>query len=326
MKLWLLQLPVAVSLLVCAVALQQASAQTYPTRPIRLIVPYVPGGANDNVARPLAQKLTESLGAQVVVDNRGGGGTMIGANLAARASADGYTLLLCSIATHVTSPQLYSRVPYDPFKDFEPITLLVTAPILLVAHNKLAIQSVKDLVDTAKANPGKLTYASGGHGSSSHLAAELFKSMAGIDMLHVPFKGGGDAVTAIFAGRIDLQFPSAAAYLSYVKAGRLKALAIARESRWPDLPNVPTFEESGWPQYRSENWFGLCAPANTPKDIIDRINQEALKALASNDLRQRFQRMVTDSVGSSPREYATFIRAEYEKYGKIIRMLGLRVD
>lgn len=160
---------------------------------------------------------------------------------------------------------------YDPFKDFEPITLLVGAPILLVSHNKLGVESVKDIIEMAKANPGKFSYASGGNGSSSHLAAELFTSMVGINMLHVPFKGGGDAVTALFAAAMDLQFPSAAAYLSYVRAGRLKALAIARKSRWPDLANVPTFAESGWPQYKSENWFGLCAPAKTGvRDVYTR--------------------------------------------------------
>ena len=315
-----------IALVACLYVSHHVLAQSYPTRPIRLVVPYVPGGGNDNLARPLAQKLTENLGKQVVVENRGGAGSMIGAAIVAQAPPDGHTLLLCSIATHVTSPQLYREVPYDPFKDFAPITLLVTGPILLVAYDKLAINSVKELVDFAKANPGKLTYASGGIGSSSHLAAELFNSMAGINILHVPFKGGGDAVTAIFAGRIDLQFPSAASYLPYVKAGRLKALALARKSRWPDLPSVPTFTEAGWPQYQSENWWGLCAPAKTSKYIIDRLNQETSKALASNDLRQNIQNMVADPVGNSPQEFTNFLHTEYEKYRKIIKALGIRAE
>jgi tripartite-type tricarboxylate transporter receptor subunit TctC len=311
---------------ICCLPVQGAHSQTYPSKPIRLVVPYAPGGSNDNVARPLAQSLTNQLGVQVIIDNRGGGGTTIGSALVARAAPDGYTLLLCSIASHAISPQLYAQVPYDPLKDFEPITQIVSAPILLVTYPRFSADSVQALVALAKANPGKLTYASGGNGSSSHLAAELFKSLAGIDLLHVPFKGGGAAVTAMLAERVDLQFPSAAAYLNYVKDGRLKALAIARKARWPTLSNVPTFAEAGWPAYSSENWFGLCAPARTPKAIADRLQQETASALHAPQLSERFRAMVTDSVGSTPREFAAFMRAEYEKYGRIIKSLGLRVD
>lgn len=303
-----------------------AGAQGFPSRPIRLIVPYIPGGANDNVARPLAQKLTDALGRAVVVDNRGGGGSMIGASVAAKAPPDGHTLLLCSIATHAISPNLYKSVPYDPFRDFAPITLLVTAPILLVASEKSPFETVKDLVAYAKANPGKLTYASGGSGSSSHLAAELLKSLTGTDMLHVPFKGGGDAVTALFAGRVDVQLPSAAAYLGHVKAGRLKGLAIARTSRWPDLANVPTFAEAGFPQYESDNWWGLCAPAGTPRPILDRLYQETVKALQSPDLKKAFYNIVADAAETTPQQFQDFLRSEYDKYGRIIRQLNMQVD
>lgn len=306
--------------------LQTVFAQTYPSKPIRLIVPYPPGGGSDNAARPMAQKLSETLGKQVVVDNRGGGGTTIGTNMVAKAAPDGYTLLLCSIATHATSPQIVHNVPYDPFKDFEPITLIATSPILLVVHNKLAADNVKALIDLAKAHPGKLTYASGGTGSGSHLEPEIFKAMAGIDVLHVPYKGGSEAMTDMIAGRVDIQFTSAVSVMPHVRSARLKAIAISRESRWPDLPYVQTFAEAGWPQYQSSTWYGLCAPARTPAARVDRLNREARKALASADYRERLRMQVADPVGNSPQEFGAFIRMQYDKYGKVIRALGVRVD
>ena len=276
-------------------------------------MPYPPGGANDNLARPLTQKLGENMGTQVILDNRGGGGAMIGAELVAKAQPDGYTLLFCSTATHATSPQLFKRVPYDPFRDFEPITLLVTSPVLAAANNNLPIASIKDLVAAAKANPGKLTYGSGGVGSVSHLSVEIFKSMAGIDLLHVPYKGGGDFQADMIAGRIDLQFNSAPTVAPYVKAGRMKALALARASRWPDLADVPTFAEAGWPQYQPNGWYGLCAPARTPKAVIDRLNQEAVKVVGSAFYRDRLAILVADPVGSSPQEFAAYIRGKKKK-------------
>jgi tripartite-type tricarboxylate transporter receptor subunit TctC len=303
-----------------------SAAQSYPSKPIRLVVPYPPGGANDNLARPLVQKLSENMGTQVILDNRGGGGAMIGADLAAKAPADGYTLLFCSTATHATSPQLFRHAPYDPFKDFEPIILLVTSPVLAAVNNHLAIGSIKGLVAAAKANPGKLTYGSGGVGSVSHLSVEIFKSMADIDLLHVPYKGGGDFQVDMIAGRIDLQFNSAPTVVPYVKAGRMKALALARASRWPDLADVPTFAESGWPQYQPNGWYGLCAPARTPRAIIDRLNLESVKAVTSAFYRDRLAMLVADPVGSSPQEFAAYIRSEYEKYGKVIKATGARVE
>lgn len=305
---------------------QQAFAQSYPSKAIRLIIPYTPGGASDNVARPLAQKLTEGLGAPVVVDNRGGAGTMIGADIVAKAPADGYTLLLCSVATHAASPQLYRHVPYDPFKDFEPITLIATSPTILIARKMLRIGSVNDLVQAAKANPDKFTSASGGVGSPGHLATELFTSIAGITLLHVPFKGGGASIAEMYAERIDLQFTGLPTAIPSLNAGRLKAIAIAGESRWPDLSDVPTFAESGWPQFQSASWFGLCAPARTPKAIIDQVGKAALEALASSDFRQRLRLLGGNPGNMSSREFAAFIRADYDKYGKIIKRIGVRMD
>ncbi len=307
----------------CAI---DAAAQAFPNKPIRLIVPYPPGGANDNLARPLVQKLTESLGVQVLLENRGGGGATIGADLVAKASPDGYTILFCSTATHATSPQLISRVPYDPFKDFEPVVLLVTSPVLAAASNSLGITNIKDLVAAAKANPGKLSYGSGGVGSVSHLSVEIFKSMAGIDVLHVPYKGGGDFQADMIAGRIDLQFNSAPTVAPYVKAGRMKALALARSARWPELADVLTFAEAGWPQYQPNGWYGLCVPAKTPRAIIERLNSEALKVVASAFYRERLMALVADPAGSTPAEFAAYIRNEYDKYGKVIKATGARAD
>lgn len=303
-----------------------ALAQGYPTKPIRLIVAFPAGGGGDNVVRPLAQKLNETLATPVIVDNRPGGGGMIGASLAARASPDGHTLLVGTAATHATGPQLYSNLPFDALKDFAPITQLVTSPSLLAVSNKVGLRSVKELVDAAKASPGKLTYASGGPGSPPHLATELFTSMAGINMLQVPYKGGGESVPALLAGEIDVHFFAIATAMPYLKTGRFRTLAVSADKRWPDLPNVPTFAESGYPQYKNANWYGLSAPAGTPRAIVGRLNQEVLKALASGEYRERLLLMGAIPVGSSPQEFTAFIRAEYERYGKVIKTLGLRVD
>ena len=317
--------PLIAAVLLCLAPAAQA-AQDYPRKPIRLIVPYPPGGANDNLARPLVQKLGERLGTQVILDNRGGGGATIGAELVARAQPDGYTLLFCSTATHATSPQLMKNVPYDPFKDFEPVTLLATSPVLAAANKQSGLATIKELVDAARASPGKFSYGSGGVGSVSHLSAEIFRSLAKIDLLHVPYKGGGDFQADMIAGRIDLQFNSAPTVSPYVKSGRMTGLALARATRWPDMPGVPTFAESGWPQYQPSGWYGLCAPARTPRDIIDRLQREAAAAVASADYRARLAVLVADPVGSSPKEFAAHLRNEYEKYGKVIKATGARAE
>jgi len=300
--------------------------QAYPSKPIRLIVAFPAGGGGDNVVRPLAQKLTESLGTPVIVDNRPGGGGTIGATLAARAAPDGYTLLVGTIATHATGPQLYSKLQFDSLRDFAPITLMVTSPSLLAVSNKVGFKTVKELVEAAQARPGQLSYASGGVGSPPHLATELFGSMAGINLLHVPYKGGGESVPALMAGEIDVHFFAIATAMPYLKTGRFRTLAIAADQRWPDLPNVPTFGESGYPQYRNANWYGLSAPAGTPRAILTRLNQEVLKALAASDYRERLRLMGATPVGNAPHEYAAFIRSEYERYGNVIKRLGLRID
>ena len=311
--------------LTCCYPVAQA-AQDYPRKSIRLVVPYPPGGANDNLARPFVQMLGERLGTQVILDNRGGGGATIGTELVARAQPDGYTLLFCSTATHATSPQLMKNVRYDPFKDFEPVTLLATTPVLAAANKQSGFTTVKELVDAARASPGKFNYGSGGIGSVSHLSAEIFKSLAKIDLLHVPYKGGGDFQADMIAGRIDLQFNSAPTVSPHVKAGRMTGLALARAARWPDLPNVPTFAESGWPQYQANGWYGLCAPAKTPRNIIDHLQREAAATVTSADYRARLAVLVADPAGSSPREFTAHLRNEYDKYSKIIKATGARAE
>jgi tripartite-type tricarboxylate transporter receptor subunit TctC len=313
----------AAALAGCGMAAQAAD---YPYRPIRLIVPYPPGGANDNLARPLVQKLTERLGVTVILENRGGAGAIIGTDIVAKAQPDGYTILFCSTATHATSPQLFKKVPYDPFRDFEPVTLLATTPALAASNNLNGITSIKALVDAAKASPGKYTYGSGGVGSVSHLAAEMFKALAGINILHVPYKGGGDFQNDMIAGRIDFQFNSAPTVSPHVKSGRLTAIGIARSARWPDLPNVPTFAEAGWPQYKAGGWYGLCAPAKTPRAIIDRLQKESVAAVQSADYRARATALIADPAGSTPKEFAAHLRAEYDRYGKVIKETGARAE
>jgi tripartite-type tricarboxylate transporter receptor subunit TctC len=303
---------------------QRALAQSYPSKPIRLVVAFSAGGGGDNVVRPLAARLNENLGTPVIVDNRPGGGGIIGAGLAARAAPDGYTLLVTTGATHATAPLLHRSPPYHPMKDFVPITLLVTSPTLIAASNKAGFTSVKALVDAAKANPGKLSYASGGPGSAPHLATELFNSIAGIELLQVPYKGGGESVPALMAGEIDTHFFAVATAMPYLNSGRFRVLAIAAENRWPDLPNVPTFAEAGYPQYRNANWYGLSAPAGTPKAIVSTLNAEVRKVLAAADYRERLRLAGAVPVGNSPQEYSAFLHSEYERYARLIATLGLR--
>jgi len=309
----------------CASTLHGAVAQDYPNRPIRLIVAFSAGGGGDNVVRPLAQRLTESLGTPMIVDNRAGGGGIIGTGLAAKSAPDGYTLLVGTAATLASGPQLYGNLPFDAIKDFQAITLLVTSPSLIAVSNKVGFKSVKELVEAAKAGPEKLSYASGGPGSPPHLATELFTNLAGIKLLQVPHKGGGESVPALMAGEIDVHFFAIATAMPYLKSGRFRTLAVSADSRWPDLPDIPTFAEAGYPDYRNSNWYGLVVPAGTPKTIVARLSSETLKALGAADYRERMRLMGAIPVGNSPGEFAAFIRSEYERYGRLIKTLGLRV-
>lgn len=312
--------------LLAATAISPALGQPYPNKPIRLIVPYPPGGGNDTFARLIGSKLSERLGQPIVVDNRPGAGTMIGTDAAAKAPADGYTLLLGSIATHAISPSLYAKVPYDPIKDFAPITVLGVAPTVAVVGPTVSAKTLAELISTARAQPGKLTYASGGSGTPPHISGEVFKSMTGTDMLHVPFKGGGPALVAVMSGQVDVMFDTAASASPHIKGGKLRALAIAAPQRSADLPDVPTFAEAGLAGYEVNSWYALLAPAGTPPDVIARLHRETVAALREPDMIARLKTIGADPVGNTPDEFASFIRAELAKYAKVIREAKIKVD
>ena len=303
-----------------------ALAQAYPTKPIRLIVPYPPGGGNDTLARLFSAKLTAAWGQQVIVDNRGGAGTTIGSALAARAIPDGYTIFLSSIATHAIAPNLYSKPGFDPFKDFTPITLLAIAPTVLCVNPSVPVNSVKELIALAKSKPGELRFASGGNGTPPHMAGVIFAGQTGIQILHVPYKGGGPAIAGLIGGETTMMFDTAASILPHVRAGRLKSLAIARSARLPEYPNLPTFAEAGVPGYEVNAWYSMHAIAGTPIRIITKWNAELKRILGLPDIRERLKQLGSEPVGNSPEEFLKFLRAEHAKYAKAIRDAGVKVE
>jgi tripartite-type tricarboxylate transporter receptor subunit TctC len=302
------------------------TAQAYPVRPVRLIVPYPPGGGNDTLARLFGAKLSEAWGQQIVVDNRPGAGTVIGTQLAARAAPDGYTLLLSSIATHAVAPNLYRSPGYDPVKDFTPITLLAIAPTVLCVNAAVPVRSVQELIALAKAKPGELKYASGGNGTPPHMAGAIFASMTGIKLLHVPYKGGGPAIASLIGGETTMMFDTAASILPHVKAGKLRALAIARDARLPEYPELQTFIESGIKGYEVNAWYSMHAPARVPREIVSKVHRELVRILELPDIRERLKQLGSEPVGNSPEEFAKFVRAESEKYAKAIREAGIAVE
>jgi tripartite-type tricarboxylate transporter receptor subunit TctC len=312
--------------LVLATLAFQAFGQAYPTKPVRVIVPYPPGGGNDILGRLFAARLGDRLGQPFVVENRPGAGTMVGTEAAAKSPPDGYTILLSSIATHALSPNLYSRVPYDPVKDFSPITLLGIAPTVLVVYKDLPATNLAELIAAAKAKPGDLAYASGGNGTPPHINGEVFKAVAGVDLLHVPFKGGGPALADLTAGRVQVMLDTAASAMSHVRAGRLRALAISAPKRSPEYPDLPTFAEAGLPGYETNAWYSMHAPAGTPDAIVRKLNAELAAILREPDIIARFRQLSTDPVGNSPEEFGAFVKAELEKYARVIKAAGIKLD
>jgi len=296
-----------------------ARAEDYPGHPIRLIVPFAPGGGNDTVARLVGDSLGKRLGQPIVIDNRPGAGGVVGAEAAAKAAPDGYTLFLGGVGSHAINPNLHKDLSYDPIRDFAPITLLASAPLILVVHPSVPAQSVQQLVALAKSQPGKLDYASNGNGSSSHLAAVMFSSMAGVDMVHVPYKGLSPALTDLLAGRDQLMFSSVVAILPHVRAGKLRALAVTSRMRMALLPDIPTLAESGVPGYETSSWYGILAPAGTPPQVVRRLHDEIVKVLAQDDVRKALAQEGAEAVGDTPEEFAAFIRAEKERLGAVIR-------
>ncbi|MDP1717118.1 MAG: tripartite tricarboxylate transporter substrate binding protein [Burkholderiales bacterium] len=309
----------------CALA-TGAAAQTYPSRPIRLISPNPPGGANDTIGRIVAAKLTDVLGVQLVIDNRGGAGGTLGAEIAAGATPDGYTLLAGSVSTHSFSPALRSKLNYDPVGDFTPISLFAISQNLLVTHPSLPASNVKQLIALAKSRPKALNYASGGTGSTSHYAIALFVHLAGIDKdtVHIPYKGGGPSVAATMAGETQFYFGPMASMVSQVKAGKLKALAVGGTKRSPTVPDVPTVAEAGIPAYQSFGWFGMLAPAKTPKAVIARLNKAVADAVSAPDVTQKFLQLGVDPAHDTPEAFGKFIADQLARYRKTVKDLDIK--
>jgi tripartite-type tricarboxylate transporter receptor subunit TctC len=309
----------------CLLACGLAGAQDYPTKPIRLIAPFAPGGPTDLFARLMGAKLGERLAQPVVVENRPGAGGSIGAEAAAKAAPDGYTLVLVS-SSFAVNATLYPKLAYDTLKDFAPVTLLASAPFLLAAHQGVPAGSVRELIAYAKANPGKLNYGSGGSGSGPHIVAELFKSEAGVDIVHIPYKGTGPLTAALVAGDVQLAFGNIFALVPQVKSARLKAIAVTGRERSSALPEVPTVAESGLPGFEAVGVHGLLAPAGTPRRIVDRLNAECVAILRSPDMRAQLASEGAEPVGNTPEQYAAHIAAEVQKWGRLVRERGIRAD
>ncbi|MES2185910.1 MAG: tripartite tricarboxylate transporter substrate binding protein [Pseudomonadota bacterium] len=301
-----------------------AADAPYPTRPITLIVPFAPGGGNDTVARTIGQTIGGPLGQPVVVDNRPGAGGSLGAGLAARAPADGYTLFLGGVGSHALNPTLNPKLGYDPVKDFAPVAWIASAPMVLAVHPSVPAHSVQELIAYAKKNPGRLNYASNGNGSSSQLAAVIFNSMAGTDMVHVPYKGLSPAMLDLLSGTVQIMFSSSVAIMPSVLNGKLRVLGVTSPQRMPSLPEVPTIAEQGLPGYETGSWYGILAPAGTPADIVERLNREINKALQNPDLRTKLGNEGADPVGGTPRDFAEHIRAEILRIGQYAR--NIKVD
>jgi tripartite-type tricarboxylate transporter receptor subunit TctC len=304
--------------LVLGAAQAALAADTWPTRPIRMIVAYPPGGGTDQVGRVMADQLTQHLGQNVILDNRGGATGNIGTELAARAVPDGYTLLMGNVAPNAVNVSLFKKLGFDPVKDFSPISLVAVTPNILVAHPSLPVKTVKDLLTLAKAKPGTLNFPSAGVGSSSHLAGELLKSLAKIDMVHVPFKGGGPALVAMISGEVQIMFATMPAAMPHVKSGKARPIAVTTAKRSLAMPELPTIAEAGVAGYEAATWYGLLAPAKTPKPIVDRLHAETVKILAG-PVRQRLEVQGFEPVGGTPAEFSAYIKAEIVKWAKVIK-------
>ena len=302
-------------------------AQSYPVKAVRVLVPQAPGGGNDTMARLIGQKLSGTLKQQFAIDNRAGAGGMIAAELAAKAPPDGYTLLLSNVATMAIIPNVQKKPPYDALKDFEPISLLAQAPLLVVVHPSLPVKSMKDLVALAKSKPGQVNYASNGIGSSTHLATELFIMMSGIQLSHVPYKGLAPALIDVLSGQVPLMFSSAVAMMPHVKAGKLRVIGTTAALRSTSQPEIPTVAEAtGLKDYEAGSWYGLSAPAGTPRAIIDLLNRETVAAMKSPDIAERLAFEGVIPVGNSPEEFAAYIRKEHARIGKVIRASDAKFD
>lgn len=300
-----------------------AFAQTYPTKPIRLILPFPPGGPTDIVGRLTGQKLGELVGQQVIADSRPGASGNVGLELASKAPPDGYTIVLSSPVISL-SPHMYTKLNYDPHKDLAPIALIGAVRNVLVVHPSVPVKSVKELVALARKNPGKLNYGSGGVGTTTHLAPELLKSLEKLDIVHVPYKGSGLALIGLASGQVDLEVLAVPAAMSQIQAGRVKPIAVLAPQRVAQLPNIPTAKESGYPNFEISVWYGMLAPAATPREIVNRLNAELNKAIAAPDLKEKFASNGVEPLGGTPEQFRDYIRSEAARFGKVIREAGIK--
>ncbi len=314
--------------LALAIALVPATVlgQAYPSKPIRVVVPFPPGGTSDTIARTLGQKLTEAWGQQVVVDNRAGVAGSLGAAIAAKSPPDGYTLLVGNVGPVAININTYRSVGYDPVKDFAPITLVVAGPQIVVVHPSVPAKTFKDFTALVKLHKGKLNYGSSGPGSVSHLAAELYKRMANVDLVHIPYKGSALITNDLIAGQVDVAFSDLPVVLPHVKSGRLRALAVTGAKPTALVPGVPTVEESGVPGFAITSWWGMLAPTGTPEPIITRLNTELIRILQLADVKERFANLGVETVTSTPAEFSAFIRLEIVKFTKLTNELGIKID
>ena len=303
-----------------------SGAQNYPVKPIRLVSPYPPGGANDILARIIGQKLGENLGQQIVIENRGGATGNIGAELVAKAPPDGYTLLMGQASNLSINISLMGKLPFDPIKDFAPITLVATTPNLLVVHPSLPVKTVKDLVALAKAKPGSLNYASSGSGSAGHLAAELFKQVAHVNIVHIPYKGAAPALTDVVAGQAQLYFTSPISAQPFVRGGRLRMVAVTSLKRSPSMPDIPTVAESGYPDFDVVSWWGILAPAGVPREIISKLHMQIVKILAMPDVKAKLAEQGADAASNTPEQFAAYIKSQITKWGRLIKELGVKPE
>jgi tripartite-type tricarboxylate transporter receptor subunit TctC len=303
-----------------------AAAQAWPAKPIRLMVPFPPGGSTDIVARIVAQKLSERLGQPIVIENRGGAGGTIGTALIAKSAPDGYNLAVASTSTHVVAPGVYSRLEYDPIKDFAPIGTMAISPYLLVVNPSVPAKTVQELVALAKKQPGKLNYASAGVGSTTQLAMEMLKAASGTYMLHIPYNGNGPAGTAVIGGQVEILFGSLPALLPHAKSGRARALAVGTPKRSPSLPDVPTVAESGYPGFDASLWLAIMAPAGTPQPVIERLNREIVALISAADTREAFDKAGTEPLTGTPADLAALIRDGLPKYAQIIKSAGIKPE
>jgi tripartite-type tricarboxylate transporter receptor subunit TctC len=303
-----------------------ASAQAYPTRPIQVIVPFAGGSASDVVMRILLDRMAKSIGQPFIVDNRPGAGGNIGSDLVAKSKPDGYTLLMGTVGTHAINPSLYKNMPYDHVKDFVPVILVAGVPNVLVVNPSLPVHSVPELIAYAKANPGKLNFASSGNGTSIHLSGELFKAMTGVEMTHVPYKGSAPALTDLIGGQVQLMFDNLPSSLPFIKAGKLRALAVTSGARAAALPDLPTLAESGLPGFEASSWFGVLAPAGTPRDIVAKLNGAIAGWLASPEAKEKLLAQGAIAAGGTPEDFARHIGAETSKWAKVVKASGAHID